>query len=99
MEPMRKIIVCGIAVLCYGCASPPAQVFEKPIPVPIPVTQYIPLPADLLADCTGKPPAVANGTAIGLLIDAYLEYELSYVPCLEGKLRAIRESQVLPKAL
>lgn len=86
---MRYAVILSICL--SACASP--QVIEKPVPVEIVKQVYVPLDASLLADCTGKPDPVLNGSSNGQLRASYLALAVVYLPCLEQRLQSIRDLQ------
>lgn len=85
-----RVTLLLVAILA-GCSSAP--VITHTVPVVVERERPISIPADLLAPCPSKPDRLVNGVSVGMLREAALQYQNSYVPCLEGRLESIRRLQ------
>jgi hypothetical protein len=82
----------GVILLLQGCGSAP-PVLERSVPVVVERAVVQRIAPDLLAPCPSKPDRLVNGVTGGTLRQIALDYQNSYVPCLEGKLESIRRLQ------
>jgi hypothetical protein len=83
--------VIALALLLSACSSAP--VVERTVAVEVVRDNYVPLPPDFLSPCPNPPAHLKNGGTVGMLRRAYLDYREAYVPCLLGKLDAIKALQ------
>lgn len=94
MSDRRLAMLCAVAALLTGCST----VHEVPVPKPVIVpgpTQYVPLPADVLAEC-GAAPALRDGMTGGELLEASRAWQ-GRATCRDGQIESIRRLQ--PDAL
>ena len=84
-------IIIALAILLAGCASTRETV--RTVAVDVVRTQYINMPADLLAPCPSKPDRLVNGVSVGTLREVALQWQNLYGPCLESRLESIRALQ------
>jgi hypothetical protein len=77
-----------VAICITACQSAP--VITKPQVVKIEVEKLIPIPAQYLAACPGKPAKRSSANTNGDLEWIVIGYEEGFVPCIESRLEAIR---------
>jgi hypothetical protein len=85
----RSVIT--LLVLLSACASTHETV--RTVPVEVEREKFVSLAPDLLAPCPAKPDRLVDGITLGTLRSVALEYQNSYVPCLENRLESIRRLQ------
>ena len=83
--------VIALLVLLSACASTHETV--RTVPVEVVREKFVSLAPDLLAPCPAKPDRLVDGITLGTLRETALQYQNSYVPCLEGRIDSIRSLQ------
>lgn len=86
-----SVLRLSLVVILAGCGGQRVPtVIEKPVLVER--ERPVALPADLVSDCLGKPPALETGATNGDLLMSWQGWQ-TFAACLESRLNRIRELQ------
>ena len=92
--PNRLILPLAMAVMVTACAG--TRQVEVPTPVEVPgPTRYVPVPADLLADCDGRPEPLGPTVTGRVLLETAKAWE-RWAACMDGRRAAIRSLSTAP---
>ena len=95
MPDRRLVLLCAVSALLVGCST----VHEVPVPKPVVVpgpTRYVPLPADVTAEC-GAAPDLRDGMTSGELLEAARAWR-ARAKCRDVQIESIRRLQPAPSS-